>query len=588
MPYVSEDLLRQDDRWQFGQQSKDLITSFDDEQQAAEQARQEAQQARQEAAAAAAEAQRAALPTVANDPVPSAQPEAAPVNPASWLPSWEALAAPFTARLTPRTGAAASAAPAPAPSAPSDAERRLVQQGATRPPAEDPSATGSASTPSASASAASTAPSWLPTFASLAEPFVARIPKLAADTQQQPTPSGTPSAMPNAADRRRLSTGETVNPILVDGRQDAQEPAVLPEIDNSSRQSFIRTAYPYALEAADGDATLANQLVATAISENGNVGSGKDLGADMGFNVGGIQGVKGPAGSFMALDAGNLREFAAYNNLSEGFRAVRDLVSDGRYAEAAANYQKTGDVDRYWREVNEAGYAEYGGWHANVGNIRTNQVEPLTRGLAAPQRPPAQPVTVVPKPKPQPLPQGIAPEGDWRKTWGDDLTPNQIEETKALGLDYESQIATCGIAAAIAFDRANGDDRVMTFGDGLRLAEEMREWNKDVGMVNGYVGQLRLLKKLGVEAHAGALNEQKMVQTIQSGQPVQVNATGAGGHYYVATNARQGKNGVEFDFGNSAAILKRSGGRRWFRLDELADLGVGSPTNAIYLGSEPR
>lgn len=160
------------------------------------------------------------------------------------------------------------------------------------------------------------------------------------------------------------------------------------EVDNSSREAFIRTSYAYALEAAGGDPILANQLVATAISENGKVGTGRSLG-ELGYNVGGIQGVKGPAGSFWALDAGNRREFAAYNNLAEGFRAVRDLVSGGRYAGAAGTYAQTRDVDRYWADVNRAGYAEDPNWHAKVGSIRRSQVEPLTRGLASLPPPPA-------------------------------------------------------------------------------------------------------------------------------------------------------------------------------------------------------
>jgi flagellum-specific peptidoglycan hydrolase FlgJ len=107
-----------------------------------------------------------------------------------------------------------------------------------------------------------------------------------------PTPSGTPAPMPTGT------------------------PPAGP-VDNSSRESFIRTAYPQALAAADGDPVLAQQLLATAISENGKVGTGRSLG-EMGNNVGGIQGVQGSAGSFTAMDAGRPRQFAAYNNAGRG------------------------------------------------------------------------------------------------------------------------------------------------------------------------------------------------------------------------------------------------------------------------------
>lgn len=347
------------------------------------------------------------------------------------------------------------------------------------------------------------------------------------------------------------------------------------EVDNSSRAAFIRTAYPWALEAADGDPTLANQLLATAISENGKVGTGRSLG-EMGFNVGGIQGVKGPAGSFMASDAGNMREFAAYNSLAEGFRAVRDLVSGGRYQPAAGAYRQTGDVDRYWQDVNRAGYAEDPNWHAKVGSIRRGQVEPITSGLAA------APAETRPSPAttgPAGVPTAVAEGAGWRETWGKDLTPNQINETLNLGLSWDAALATCGVAAAVAFGRANG--RAPTFKEALELAKATGEWNADVGMTRGTTGQLALLKGLGVEARAAPLAEGEVAAAVQRGQPVQINAHGNGGHFYVAQGYDPQTR--KFDFGNSAAILKRSGGNTWYRLDELPSLGVGTPSEAIYL-----
>jgi flagellum-specific peptidoglycan hydrolase FlgJ len=357
------------------------------------------------------------------------------------------------------------------------------------------------------------------------------------------------------------------------------------EIDNSSREAFIRTAYPYALEAADGDPKLANQLVATAISENGKVGTGRSL-EEMGYNVGGIQGVTGPAGSFWALDAGNRREFAAYHNLSEGFRAVRDLVSNGsRYQPAAAAYLQSGDIDRYWQMVNEAGYAEDPSWHAKIGSIRRGQVEPLTAGLAAAPQPAAAPPGA-PRPSPASapphgVPTAVADGPDWKTRWGNDLTPDQIQETLALGMSWDAALATCGVAASVAFARANG--RNPTFGEALELAKRTGEWNPDVGMARGSAGQIALLKGLGVDARVVPLNEQTIVSEIGAGRPVQINAQGNGGHYYVASGYNPETR--QFYFGNSASILKRSGGRQWFRLDELASLGVGTPAQAILLGA---
>jgi hypothetical protein len=177
------------------------------------------------------------------------------------------------------------------------------------------------------------------------------------------------------------------------------------------------------------------------------------------------------------------------------------------------------------------------------------------------------------------VPTAVAEGAGWRERWGKDLTPNQIKETLGLGLSWDAALATCGIAASIAFARANG--RTPTFKEALDLAQRTGEWNADVGMTRGTSGQLALLKGLGVEAQARPLAEADVARAVTSGQPVQINAHGNGGHFYVAQGYDPQTR--KFDFGNSAAILKRSGGNTWYRLDELPSLGVGTPTEAIYL-----
>jgi hypothetical protein len=178
-------------------------------------------------------------------------------------------------------------------------------------------------------------------------------------------------------------------------------------------------------------------------------------------------------------------------------------------------------------------------------------------------------------------PQGIAQGGNWRETWGDNLAPDQIKETLNAGLDWDAALATCGVAAAVAFARANG--RNPTFKEALDLAQASGEWNKGVGMKRGTTGQIELLRKMGVDATARPVNESEVAQTVTNGQPVQINAHGGGGHFYVASGYNPQTR--QFYFGNSASILKASGGRQWFRLDELSSLGVGTPTDAIYLGA---
>lgn len=171
------------------------------------------------------------------------------------------------------------------------------------------------------------------------------------------------------------------------------------------------------------------------------------------------------------------------------------------------------------------------------------------------------------------------PPSSWRQQYGDNLVPNQIDETTSLGLPWDAAIATCGIAAAVAFARANG--RNPTFKEALDLAQRSNEWNQEVGMTRGTAGQIALLDRLGVKATSRGVDEAEIARTVQSGQPVQINAHGSGGHFYVATayNPRT----RQFYFGDSARILKNSKGQAWFRLDELPSLGVGTPSEAIYL-----
>jgi hypothetical protein len=56
---------------------------------------------------------------------------------------------------------------------------------------------------------------------------------------------------------------------------------------------------------------------------------------------------------------------------------------------------------------------------------------------------------------------------------------------------------------------------------------------------------------------------------------------GTPGHYFVAE--RIDPSTGRFDLAQSALVLRSSGGQRWFSLDEIAALGTGTPTHAIYL-----
>ena len=165
------------------------------------------------------------------------------------------------------------------------------------------------------------------------------------------------------------------------------------EIDNSSRQAFVRTAYPHMLQAADGDHQLAEWMLAKAISENGDVGEG---GGFIGNNFSGIKGT-GSAGSFTAdtweMENGvrvpRRAQFAAYATPQEGFRAFGEFLrTNPRYGPALQTYQQTKDPRQLFQQINAAGYATNPTWWKDIESIRAGQVAPVTKDLRA--APPSQ------------------------------------------------------------------------------------------------------------------------------------------------------------------------------------------------------
>jgi flagellum-specific peptidoglycan hydrolase FlgJ len=411
---------------------------------------------------------------------------------------------------------------------------------------------------------------FLPTLDDLTKPFGSLIDSLkpaaptasAGPPAQTPTPaaSGVPQAMPTGA-----PTGQASGPSTDAG-----------PIDNSSREAFVRTAYPHMLAAAGGNRDAAEMMLAAAISENGDVGSGKPFFAN---NFFGIKG-EGPAGSREAAtwEAGPNGErvnttarFAAYNTPVEGMGGFFDfLKNNSRYAPALARYQQTGDASQLFRDVNAAGYATDQSWADKVANIRATQVAPITAGLSQ-QAPAARPSPTTPPPAEQtPQAQAQYAPGSY--------TPNQINAATSEGLDYETALAVCGPAAAIAFARKTG--RNPTMQEAVSLAREAG-WTAGAGMA-GPASEQRLLQSMGVAARLvdGSPEWQAVAADVQRGNPVIVSTPG---HYFVAE--RYNPADGTFDFGQSAAVLKASGGRTWFKPEELAGLGMGTPRASLFMDS---
>ena len=157
-----------------------------------------------------------------------------------------------------------------------------------------------------------------------------------------------------------------------------------------------------------------------------------------------------------------------------------------------------------------------------------------------------------------------------------ELTPNQL--TAGRSLTRDEALAACGPAAAVALARARG--REVTLDTAVGLARGVG-WTAEQGMA-GPASLVLLAKRMGVSATLEAgVDRARLIREVQAGRPVVVRTAGDRGHYLVAE--RYDPKSGAFDFGQSAMVVKRAAGQRWWGLDEISSLGVGTPTHAIYL-----
>lgn len=190
-------------------------------------------------------------------------------------------------------------------------------------------------------------------------------------------------------------------------------------------------------------------------------------------------------------------------------------------------------------------------------------------------RPAAAPSQTSPTAGPTPQ-TGTAPA--WGTYTPESLTPNQFTEGQEQGLTADEALAICGPAAAVAFSRANG--RNPTLREAKELAQSLGVWDVSTGM-HGPASQVQLLGKMGVQARlAEGTDWNAVAREVQAGRPVIVDTPM---HYYVVTGFDP--NTGEFEFGQSAGVLRRSGGKTRWRPEELPSLGMGAPRATIYMGA---
>lgn len=160
------------------------------------------------------------------------------------------------------------------------------------------------------------------------------------------------------------------------------------------------------------------------------------------------------------------------------------------------------------------------------------------------------------------------------------LTPNQLFGGRAL--TTQEALAACGPAAAVAF--ANAVGRAVTLDRAVAVARTVG-WTPASGMRGPY-SEVALLERLGIQVSIEAgVSAARVKRELLAGRPVIIRTSGRApdvpGHYYVAE--RIDTSNGRFDLAQSALVLRASGGRRWYSLDEISSLGTGVPTHAIYL-----
>jgi len=163
------------------------------------------------------------------------------------------------------------------------------------------------------------------------------------------------------------------------------------------------------------------------------------------------------------------------------------------------------------------------------------------------------------------------------------LTPNQL--FGGLTLTTQESLAACGPAAAVAFAHAVG--RSVSLDRAVAVARTVG-WTPANGMTGPY-GEVALLQKLGIQVSIEAgVNPARVRRELLAGRPVIIRTGGRGpdlpGHYFVAERIDIATG--RFDLAQSALVLRSSGGSRWYALGEIASLGTGVPTHAIYLAQE--
>jgi hypothetical protein len=103
-------------------------------------------------------------------------------------------------------------------------------------------------------------------------------------------------------------------------------------------------------------------------------------------------------------------------------------------------------------------------------------------------------------------------------------------------------------------------------------------WTQEQGMA-GPQSQVKLLQQMGVNATlTQGVDWGRVASETQAGRPVIIDTPQ---HYWVAEGYDPASG--RFNFGNSARVLKATGGRTWLTAQEMA--AINGPRSAIFMES---
>jgi flagellar protein FlgJ len=245
-----------------------------------------------------------------------------------------------------------------------------------------------------------------------------------------------------------------------------------------------------------------------------------------------------PGGSYRAN-----QNFNAYGTAYEAFRDFAGFLDrNPRYQAALASLRSGQSTkEQFVQNINAQGYAEDQGWANRL-------IVPLMQEASRYRQ------------------TGAAPTAT---SVGGIPSYNQMN----LGLPNEVARAFCSPAAIMQFVASTG--RQPNAMEVMNLAKE-EGWTPGRGQA-GPQAHVNVLRRMGIAAHLGPVDPQRIAEEVSAGRPVVIDTPG---HYYQITGYNP--NGT-FTFGDAVGARTGAAGTT---LGNLSSLGYGAARTAIYLGAQ--